>query len=132
MTCWAQWNVQRMSSDLMHPYEHIRNSWDGGPWAYVDNQERMWRSLPWLGVREGIDDSRYVQTVRSLITQGKTSEHSAHHEIAQQTEEQLNALIDKLPFYQEFGRAPWNSDAADEVRWELARMAINLDKKLHR
>ena len=131
MTCWAQWNVQRMISDTMHPYEHIRNPWDGGPWVYVDNQERMWRSLPWLGVREGIDDSRYVQTVRSLITRDKTSEHFAQRRIAQQTEEQLDALIEKLPFYEEFS-ASWSSAAADEVRWELARMAINLDNKMGR
>ena len=86
-------------------------------------------SMVWLGVREGIDDSRYLRTVRALIDETNLSDNPKHRAAADLATRQVEKIMDGIPWVDVISAdgSAWTSVKADQVRLDLARVA----KKLH-
>jgi len=122
MMCWTQWVAYKLDEPFS-PYRFLRNAWKGGPWCLEDQQGEVWRSLPWIGLREGIDDSRYLRTVRDCIEQAKLS---GRYRAARQAELALEHILDEVPWVPgvRASDSPWTAQTADAARRELAEAAI--------
>jgi hypothetical protein len=96
---------------------------------------RVWRSFPWLGVREGIDDSRYLRTARAAIDRARQSLNPNDRELADAAQRRVDALMQRVGWANQNaseGGEPWDNSAASSVRRELARIAIELCGQLTR
>lgn len=128
MLCWVQWPGWNQHEQFS-PYQFLENSWKGGPFWLRQDDGKMWRSLPWIGIREGIDDSRYIRTLRNAIDRAIASGHRA---AAAQAEKSLEMLMAKVPWVpgSRSGEGGWSSDAADSTRRGLAEAAISCLKEI--
>lgn len=81
------------------PYKQLRNV-RGCYYAYTDEQGNLLSTITWEGVQEGINDSRYVATLRHLIETARKSpkkENQALAESAQMTLDRILADIAPRP-----------------------------------
>jgi hypothetical protein len=121
MLCWTQQvGGEELRRSAFDPYLFVTQTWGGGPWVMPDSAGRVWRSLPWIGLREGIDDSRYVQTLRKAIEEAKAK---GRPEIAERAAKKLDDAMDQVPWSNDKKRN-WTAAGADAVRRSLADAAI--------
>jgi len=122
MMCWTQWVAEKLHEPFS-PYRFLHNTWKGGPWCLREPDGRVWRSLPWIGLREGIDDSRYLRTVRDCIEQAKLS---GRYRAARQAELALTHILDEVPWVPgvRASDSAWTAETADAARRRLAETAI--------
>ncbi len=122
MMCWVQWPGWNQHESFS-PYQFLENSWKGGPFWLRQDDGQMWRSLPWMGIREGIDDSRYVRTLRVAIDKAIAAGRPA---IAAQAKKSLEMLMADVPWVpgSRSGENGWSSDSADKCRRDLAEAAM--------
>lgn len=132
MLCWVQWIVPDWFlgdpvQPSFDPYVFLFNSWKGGPWCMREKDGRVWRSLAWIGVREGVDDSRYVRTLRKAI---EDAEKAGNEAKARSAKLRLQAVMDGVPWVPEVrvSNSKWNSARADAARGRLADAAIECSK----
>jgi len=81
---------------LYSPYAQVRNK-EGCHYAYTDHQGRLLSTITWEAVQEGIDDARYVATLRRLIEEGQDSADPALRDLARRAQEGLQDVIDQVP-----------------------------------
>lgn len=130
MMCWTQW-VSFELTEPFSPYRFLPNTWKGGPWCLRDQYGRVWRSLPWIGLREGIDDSRYLRTLRDRMQQAKLR---GSYRAARQADLILQHTLDEVawvPGVRASG-ATWTATTADAARRELAVAAIKCQQTTDR
>lgn len=125
ITSWTQWiSGAEIENRPFNGYIFAPQTWRGGPWFMKDQSSITWFDLPWIGIREGIDDSRYVRTVRALIDEadavGATTAADSARTVLQQV---LNEVL-----WVNDPRDPstWTSAHADTERLALANAAKNL------
>ena len=70
------------------PYRFVLTA-KNGPYCLRYPDGSVWRSVSWIGVREGIDDSRYVRTVRTLAA---GAEAAGQHEVAKKARRRQGPL----------------------------------------
>jgi len=65
MICWAQWLHAWLPAKQSTLYAHhwATRTWKGGPMLLMEEctGRELYRSLPWLGIREGLIDSRFYK-----------------------------------------------------------------------
>jgi hypothetical protein len=133
--CWIQSLAGRLDESQFDAYYNLRSTWKGGPWVMPTANGRVWRSFPWLGVREGIDDSRYLRTARAAIDRARQSLNPNDRELADAAQRRVDALMQRVGWANQNaseGGEPWDNSAASSVRRELARIAIELCGQLTR
>ena len=133
--CWTQWvdhDIKEyeknygLDPDDFDPYVFTYSYWKGGPWAvHLQNGTTM-RSTAWFGIREGIDDSRYLNTARAWIERARSRKELA--EDAQAASLRLEHAMTAVPWVAELRRpgSTWTSDSADKVRRVCADIAVHL------
>jgi len=132
MTDWVQWPGWQVKRSEMNPYRFIQGTWKGGPWFVMDEDGRFWRSLPWIGVREGIDDSRYLRTALALADQARKSEDPTIRSSGRAAQARIKAIMMKVPFWGERNQKNYSSVAFDKRRRSLAHVAVRLQTALQR
>ena len=78
-------------------YDQLRDK-EGCHYAYVDADGHLLSTVTWEAVREGINDGRYVATLRRLIQQARTSGDPKAAEHAATAEETLRQILTELPW----------------------------------
>ncbi len=128
MMCWTQLVAQELDEPF-NPYRFLANSWKGGPWCLRDQQGRVWRSLPWIGLREGIDDSRYLRTLRDLIADTRLA---GRYAASKKARIRLQRILDEVPWVPgvRVSNSPWTAASADAARDELAGAALECQQSL--
>jgi hypothetical protein len=95
--CWS-WTFLR-------PKESAYDDFDGGAHregkdaciAYpTPDGKALVPTLQWEGLREGVDDYRYLATLRTLIERAKREGRGV--ETARQAETELKAVVEKMPW----------------------------------
>ena len=95
------------------------NYWDYDPdgcavYPHPDNPDRLIRSTPWEGVREGMDDLRYLATAESLMAQ-------AGEEKKTKAEQELDAIRSLVNPY-----SPLSVEELVQVRDKLIEIILDL------
>lgn len=90
-------------------------------------------TLNWEWAREGIDDAKYINTLITLITEGKKSSGSEVAKEAKKAEEMLNEIMEHIKFeLSHYTKAVgyWDSDVYDKLRWKIAQRIMILQSLL--
>lgn len=80
-------------------------------------------TLQWEGIREGIDDARYIYTLETLIDEGLHSSDEFVKMKAKDAQLKLSRLIDAVPWLYEF---KFTNEAANEMRRKIAQTIMEL------
>jgi hypothetical protein len=126
---WIQWFGEEPESDFeMHPYKFLSRKWKGGPYVLHLKDGRVVRSMVWLGIREGIDDSRYLRTVRTLIDKANQSNDPEQRKAAEQAARKVDEIMGRVPWVDmcRSDESTWTNIKADSIRHELADVARRL------
>ena len=135
MMCWTQGIAQKIDDDFpIQPCHFLKNYWKGGPWAMQQPNGRVWRSMVWLGLREGIDDSRYLRSARQWIETAEQSFDPRHQSLAKAAQQRVDSIMDRVPWVSGVRdrNTAWSGEKADEVRRQLAQVALDLKAALNR
>jgi len=93
MTEWTYYGA----AELGDGYGQLRNK-EGCHYAYVDDQERLLSTIPWEAVQEGMNDARYVATLRELIARAKALGTAQHAVVAGEADRAMQSVIERLPW----------------------------------
>jgi hypothetical protein len=107
---------------LYKPYNQLIDK-EGCHYAFVDQQGRLLTTITWEGVQEGINDARYIATLRKLIDKARSSGNKQDQKLASEVEEVLNKVMNKVPDSR-VDRSALKEAELDQLRDSLAR-AIN-------
>lgn len=132
MMVWVQWVSDEFylgspERPLFSPYMFLNNWWKGGPFCLREKDGRVWRSLAWIGVREGIDDSRYVRTLRRVIDDATIA---GNDQAAAKAQRSLDSVLNKVHWVGDTRKTVWDSAHADAARRGLADAAIEYQESL--
>lgn len=86
---------------------------DGGP--------PLVPTLQWEGIREGIDDLRYLQNLRSAIADLRATKGRNELYVADRAERELTQLLDRVPWLDAGG---FTSSQAQAMRWRIASLTM--------
>ncbi len=110
---------------------------DGDPWNSLDGHEAdtMNRSgndgsvMPspnWFGLREGMDDGRYIYTLECWIN---TARRAGFKDDAAEAEAFLKGQKDSIPvLHRYYNPDVWSAESTDVVRWQMAQRIMKLEK----
>jgi len=92
-------------------YNWAYMAWGGSPYDDNDHAYGTWMhvypplgdepggpSTGWIGAREGIDDYRYVFTLREAIRRAEASDNEAARQAAREAQAELDRLVDSLSY----------------------------------
>jgi hypothetical protein len=111
----------------------------GDPWNYLDSTSMDFfnRSTPegepipvtlWEAYREGIDDGRYVYTLRELIAQNEKRGGRAA-ELAAEAKKELQFVWDSIEVQEKYKYdGLWSGADFDAYRWLLASKILTLEE----
>jgi len=119
LTGFTEWTYY--GAPLYSPYQQLRNP-QGCFYAYTDEQGQLLTTITWEAVQEGIDDSRYIATLRELITRARTLEAPRLKALANQAELALENIINQIPEKPAILPEP----KLDQMRASLSREIIRL------
>jgi hypothetical protein len=132
MLCWTQHTWEKLAGPL-DPYFGVRSAWKGGPWWMVREEDgRRVLSVGWLGLREGIDDSRYYRTARALAAEAARSPDPAVRAAGEAAARRVQAILETWPWVRDARTDPThhNSAAADRTRGQFAQVALEMQETL--
>ena len=113
----------------------------GDPWNYLDStaMDFLNRSTPdgeripvtlWEAYREGIDDGRYIYTLKQLVEEAKKRGGEAAA-LAKQGERELKFLWDSIEVQEKYKHdGLWSGADFDAFRWLLASKILELQEAL--
>ena len=122
----------------------IYQSNGGDPWNYLDSRSMDFlnRSKPdgtpipvamWEAYREGIDDGRYVFTLRQLIEKTKAQGPTAAKAAAERAQRELDYVWDAIDVQEKYKYDDlWSGADFDAYRWLLASKILELQEALAR
>lgn len=110
-TEWTYYGAPRYS-----PYAQLLNP-RGCYYAYTDEEGRLLSTITWEAAQEGIDDARYIATLRKFIQKASTSEDPAHKARIGGAQLALERVINQIP--EVTGILP--ESKLDQMRAELAK-----------
>jgi len=93
MTEWTYYGA----ASLGDGYDQLRSK-EGCHYAYVGEDGQLLSTTTWEAVREGINDARYVATLRKLIEQAKQSGAAEQVALANEAEAALAPVLEQLPW----------------------------------
>lgn len=81
---------------LYRPHDQLRNQ-HGCHYAFVDDEGHLLSTITWEAVQTGIDDARYVATLRRLIERAAASDTPTHVTLAESARAALQAILADIP-----------------------------------
>ena len=134
----GEWVYQWPVVITPNPNDRLRDFTEARPhgnaWDYcLPGPDGPLPSLGWEGYREGIDDSRYVATLESAISEAGKSEDASLRQEAQDAKTYLDKLLSRIdlsPSYPEFGvlreSAKFTNSELNECRRKIAEHIVTL------
>ena len=119
VTGFTEWTYY--GAPLYDPYEQLRSK-QGCNYAYVNKEGQLLTTLTWEAVQEGIDDGRYVATLRKLIDMAATSDEAATRALVGSADKALEAILAEVPA----GTGLASEAVIDELRAKLAGQIVRL------
>lgn len=123
------WRKADPYNELYREDDEWRNIW----WDMRPSPEGPVPTLNWEWAREGIDDSKYINTLITLITEAKKSSDSEIIKEAKDAEEMLNQMMEyikpELSYYTKVV-GYWKNDVYDKLRWRIAQSIMKLQSLL--
>jgi hypothetical protein len=116
------WTFQRPYGDPYNDFDGIAK--DACITYPAKTNEVSISTLQWEGIRQGIDDARYVYTLETMIEERLHSSDRKIREKAVDAERRLTELMDDVPwmYEEEFSNAD-----ADSLRRKIAQMILELN-----
>jgi hypothetical protein len=85
--------------------------------------------MQYEAIRQGIDDARYLYTLRSLIQKVSKSSNPAKCRQAQYARKRLNELMNKVPvLFRTDNAGNWAKNNLESTRNELTKLILLLQK----
>lgn len=103
------------------PYNQLRNQ-QGCHYSYLNENGQLLSTLTWEAVQEGIDDGRYVSTLRKLIDKSAASKQESHKALGAEAHVVLRAVLGDVPE----GSSSTSEAKLDELRETLATEIVKL------
>jgi hypothetical protein len=131
------------------PHEDVFNDFDGGRANGAEPKEQVTAyphllkpddyttyqgaipTLAWEGLREGVDDYRYLYTLAELIKQAQASPAEPVRRAAQTAQAELEALAGSVPWANPMGPMPFGALRLQQIRRLLADRIVSLQNALH-
>ena len=118
---WA-WTFQRPKNSAYDDFDGAQHreqkdacitypSPDGGP--------PLVPTLQWEGIREGVDDARYLATLRKAVADLRKAKGREAGVMADSIERELKAMLDGIPW---LGEGRLTSSQAQVARWKIASL----------
>ena len=123
VTGFTEWTYY--GAPVYDPYEQLRSK-HGCHYAYVNDRGELLTTLTWEAVQEGIDDGRYVATLRKLMDTAATSDEAAIRDLGESAGEALEAILADVPA----GTGLASEDVIDQLRARLADQIVRLNNAL--
>lgn len=101
LTSWAyQWDTE---ASARSPFDAFCDTSDHAPGYYYSypTTDGLLPTVAWEGVREGIDDAKYIHTLRQCIARAEASGSAEAKRDAQEAEADLQAALDRVDINQE-------------------------------
>lgn len=107
------------------PYIYLAYTGKGGLLSIVQTDGSVWRCMPNIGEREGIDDTRYVRTLRKAINDAQANGYT---DLANAGQAVLDDVLGDVAWYEEvfYVLKPWDAAMADDARRRLADAIVQL------
>ncbi len=124
--CWA-WTFQRAKGNVYDDFDGTsQREHKEACIAYpTPDGKSLIPTLQWEGIREGVDDYRYVYTLTELVREARQSSGAARVAAAAAAESELDAILAAMPWTCRDG-AFTNADA-NRTRNRIARLCAALD-----
>jgi hypothetical protein len=101
----------QVAADISGCYNWAYMTWGGTPYDDQDHARGTWMhvypalgdevggpSTGWIGAREGVDDYRYVHTLREAIERAEASDDAAARDAAAEARAELERIIDTIDY----------------------------------
>ncbi len=88
-------------------------------------------TLAWEGIREGVNDYRYLATLSLLIAQAKESKQKSTRDAANRAQETLGKLIDEMPWINPVEYSNFKTKQLDELQRAVADQIMILIEVLN-
>lgn len=122
-----QWHYHTSPRGTCDPFNWLTSSM----WGVAMGPDGPLPSVDWEMAREGIDDARLVNTLRTLLKQ--TQEQGVGESACQKAESDLAWLMDSIQPDLSHCRDEagyWDSSVYDELKWMLARDCVALQEAM--
>ena len=83
-------------------------------------------TLAWEGLREGVNDYRYLYTLAELVKQAQASADAPVRQAAQAAQGELEALAGSVPWANPMGPMPFGAQRLQQVRHLIADRIVSL------
>lgn len=87
-------------------------------------------TLQWEGIREGIEDYKYVYTLKEFIRKAEISNNETLQKAAADAKEKLQWMLDSIPWTGDYTTTKFDNHMATKIRWALAQEIMRLKKML--
>jgi len=101
----------QVAAEISGAYNWAYMSWGGSPYNDNDHQSGTWMhvyppmgdevggpSTGWIGAREGVDDYRYVYTLRQAIARAEASDDDAARQAAAEARGELERIVGTIAY----------------------------------
>ncbi len=122
---WA-WTFQRPRASAYDDFDGPKDACLTYP--SPDGKPPLVPTLQWEGIREGVDDAKYLATLRRAIADLRADKRAGAAELAARTEYGLKLVLDAIPW---LGEAELSSRQAQVARWKLAALLLESARLLH-
>ena len=120
---WA-WTFQRPKGDAYDDFDGAsqREPKDACiTYPSADGWPPLVPTLQWEGIREGIDDIRYLQNLRAAIADLRLSEDPRCITLSDRVESDLQAILEDVPW---LGEGGFSSTRAQVARWKIVALTM--------
>ena len=105
---------------VYRPFDQLR-SVHGCHYAFTDEQDNLLDTITWEAVREGINDARYVATLRQHIDTARDSKKQEHQTLAVAAQQTLDDILTDIPVRP----ATLPPDRLDDIRARVSQQIIS-------
>ena len=121
-----QWAYQWPATPEASPYTEMQSGRQGQYYTYPSINGPL-PTIGWEGLREGIDDAKYIYTLRCLIDEARRSSDAVLAKKALEAEETIGNILNNLTldFY---SKNRLDNSVYDEWRWKIACKILELQE----
>ena len=129
--CWS-WTFLRAKGNAYDDFDggNQREHKDACIAYHTPDGKALVPTLQWEGLREGVDDYRYLYTLKALTEEARKSGQGRAVELANTTEAKLNKMIEAMPWNCRPGGTT-NADL-DRFREQVIDLTLGLHRELAR
>jgi len=123
------WTFQRCKDSPYSDFDGLgrREAKDACITYPARNAPELCTTLQWEGIREGVDDAKYVATLRARIEACEASGDESVRKKAARARAELDKLLDSVPWPDEPAYRKFNCKDCRQVRRHIARLIAGLE-----